>query len=88
MQNKLILLLVQAIEIYSYMLLAWVIFSWFPRVTSSKFYQYLDQLIYPYAKIFRGLIPPIGGFDFSVIVAFLVLSIVQRMIASLMIVGI
>jgi YggT family protein len=88
MQNKLILLLVQAIEIYSYMLLAWVICSWFPRLHSSKFYQYLDQLIYPYAQIFRGLIPPIGGFDFSVIVAFLVLSIVQRMIASLMIIGI
>jgi YggT family protein len=85
MLNKLILLLVQAIEIYSYMLLAWVIFSWFPQVTSSKFYRYLDQLIYPYAKIFRGIIPPIGGFDFSVIVAFLVLSIIQRMLASLMV---
>jgi len=88
MLNKLILLVVQAIEIYSYLLLAWVILSWFPQVTTTKFYRFIDQMVYPYAKIFRGLIPPMGGFDFSVIVAFLVLSILQRMVASLLAVGI
>lgn len=88
MLNKLILLLVQGIEIYSYLLLAWVILSWFPQVTTSKFYQFIDQVVYPYAKIFRGLIPPMGGFDFSVIVAFLVLSILQKMVASLLVVGV
>ena len=88
MLNKLILLLVQAIEIYSYLLLAWVILSWFPQMTSSKIYRFIDQLVYPYAKIFRGLIPPMGGFDFSVIVAFLVLSLIQKMVASLLTVGI
>lgn len=88
MLNKLILLLVQAIEIYSYLLLLWVILSWFPQVTTMKFYQFIDQVVYPYAKIFRGIIPPIGGFDFSVIIAFLVLSILQRMIASLLVIGV
>lgn len=88
MLNKLILLLVQSIEIYSYLLLAWVILSWFPQMTTSKLYRYIDQVVYPYAKIFRGLIPPMGGFDFSVIVAFLVLSLLKRMVASLLAVGI
>lgn len=84
MLNKLILLLIQAIEIYSYALLIWVIGSWFPQFTSSKFYQYLDRIVYPYAKVFRNIIPPLGGFDFSVIIAFLTLSFAQRIIANLL----
>ena len=84
MMSKLSSLLIQAIEIYSYMLLIWVIGSWFPQWHSSKFYQFIDRLVEPYARIFRGLIPPIGGFDFSVIVAFIALNILQRIIASLL----
>jgi uncharacterized protein YggT (Ycf19 family) len=33
--------------------------------------------------VFRGLIPPLGGFDFSIIVAFLVLGIVQAVLAKI-----
>ncbi len=74
---KLIALLIQAIEIYSYILLIWVIGSWFPQFTTTKFYAYIDKIVYPYAKLFRGIIPPVGGFDFSVIVAFLCLNLLQ-----------
>ena len=68
-------LLLNIVEIYSYILLIWVIGSWFPRLTITKFYQFIDKLVFPYARIFRGIIPPIGGFDFSVILAFLVLQL-------------
>jgi YggT family protein len=78
-------LLIQAIQIYAYMLLAWVICSWFPQVQSTKFYEFLDQAVGPYAKIFRGFIPPLGGFDFSVIIAFIALEILQKIVASLLI---
>lgn len=83
MVNKLITLLIQAIEIYSYILLVWVIGSWFPQFTVSKFYKFIDQIAYPYARIFRGIIPPFGGFDFSVLLAFFVLQFLQKMIASM-----
>lgn len=85
MLSKLIILLIQAIEIYSYILLAWVIGSWFPQFTTTKFYEFIDRLVYPYAKIFRGLIPPIGGFDFSVIIAFLVLGLIQKLLSYLIV---
>ncbi len=75
------MLLIQAIEIYSYMLLIWVIGSWFPQFHGTKFYRFIDKLVEPYARIFRGLIPPIGGFDFSVIIAFIALNMLQRIIA-------
>lgn len=81
MLSKLSSLLIQAIEIYSYMLLIWVIGSWFPQLHGSKFYRFIDKLVEPYTRIFRGLIPPIGGFDFSVIIAFMFLNILQRIVA-------
>ncbi|MDD9897569.1 MAG: YggT family protein [Candidatus Melainabacteria bacterium] len=77
-------LVYQAIDIYAYMLLAWVICSWFPQVQSTKFYDFLDRVVGPYAKIFRGFIPPLGGFDFSVIIAFIALQFLQRIVASLL----
>jgi uncharacterized protein YggT (Ycf19 family) len=83
MMPKLVTLLIQMIEIYSYMLLGWVIGSWFPRFQSTKIYQFLDSAVEPYARVFRGLIPPLGGFDFSIIVAFLVLGIVQAVLAKI-----
>ena len=75
MINKLIALILQMIQIYSYMLLTWVIGSWFPRFTITKFYQFLDKVVQPYISIFRSVIPPLGGFDFSVVVAFIVLHV-------------
>jgi uncharacterized protein YggT (Ycf19 family) len=69
-------LLLQAVEIYSYILLIWVIGSWFPQFTITKFYRTIDKIVFPYTRIFRGLIPPMGGFDFSVILAFVVLQYV------------
>ncbi|MCE2929388.1 MAG: YggT family protein [Candidatus Caenarcaniphilales bacterium] len=83
MLSKLALLLIQIIELYGYVILAWVIGSWFPQMTSSKFYRFLDQLVYPYARIFRGLIPPIGGFDFSIVLALLVLGLIKNLLSLL-----
>lgn len=82
MLGKIGLLLVQLIDLYSYVLFIWAFGSWFPQFTVSKFYKFLDQLAYPYAKIFRGLIPPIAGFDFSVLIAFLVLVLVRSFIEN------
>jgi YggT family protein len=59
--SRLVILIVQAIEIYSV----------------------IDRLVYPYARVFRNLVPPIGGFDFSIIVAFLALNLAQKLLASL-----
>jgi YggT family protein len=83
MPAKLTQLLVQAIELYSYLLVIWVIGSWFPQLHGSKFYRWVDSVVYPYARMFRGIIPPLGGFDFSVIFAFLVLNLIQWIIGSL-----
>lgn len=83
MLTKIISLIINLIQLYSYLLIIWVIGSWFPQLQSTKFYDYIDSLVYPYAKLFRGLIPPLGGLDFSVIFAFIGLEIIQHLLGML-----
>jgi YggT family protein len=64
-------------------MLIWAICSWFPQLHGSKFFSMIDRLVYPYARLFRSIVPPIGGFDFSIIIAFLALSFIQKLLASL-----
>jgi YggT family protein len=83
MLGKIISLVINFIQLYSYMLIIWVIGSWFPQLQSTGFYEYIDKLVYPYAKLFRGLLPPIGALDFSVILAFITLGIIQHLLGKL-----
>jgi YggT family protein len=83
MPAKLILLLAQAIDIYGFLLFAWAIASWFPNFQNSKLYHYLDAVTGPYIKMFRDLIPPLGGFDLSVILACFVLYLAKSILLSL-----
>ncbi|MEI7026764.1 YggT family protein [Paenibacillus sp. y28] len=60
-----------ALEIYSYLMIAYVLLSWLPGARDSFIGQMLARLVEPYLAPFRKLIPPIGGMiDISPIVAF------------------
>tara|TARA_B100001989_G_scaffold101521_1_gene71016 strand:+ start:536 stop:817 length:282 start_codon:yes stop_codon:yes gene_type:complete len=67
-------LLLQLVGIYSALIIIWAIGSWFPGFTVTKAYQFIDRLVFPYARLFRGIIPPLGGFDLSIIIALVVLQ--------------
>ena len=43
----------------------------------------LSSITDPYLNIFRGIIPPIGGFDISSLLAFLLLNVIQNLITNL-----
>ncbi len=77
MPAKLIQLLVQAIGLYGYLLMILVLGSWFPQFHGAKLYRWIYNVTSPYANLFRGVIPPIGGFDFSIVFAFMLLKIIQ-----------
>lgn len=62
-------------QLYSYMMLAWVLLSWAPDLRNSKVGLILGKLVDPYLAIFRRVIPTFGGIDFSPIVAFIVYRI-------------
>ena len=63
--------------IYTFMLLARIIGSWFPSFAQSKFMRFIGFYTDPYLNIFRRVIPPIGMIDISPMVAFFALQIIQ-----------
>ena len=68
----------QTLSIYSFLLLIRVLLTWFPSIDwSNGVLSALCSITDPYLNIFRGVIPPIGGFDISSILAFLLLNFLQ-----------
>lgn len=76
--------LASALDIYSFLLLIRIILSWIPAVRwYDAPWRQLDQITEPYLGLFRRFIPPIGGIDFSPIIAFMVLGFVRNAFAML-----
>jgi len=64
--------------VYYYLMLAYILMSWFPNARESSIGQFIGKLVEPYLSIFRRFIPPIGGMlDISPIVAFIALRFIQ-----------
>ena len=76
---KIFSVLASTVQIFSFLLLIRVLLTWFPGIDwSNGALSALSSLTDPYLNIFRGIIPPIGGFDISSILAFLLLSVLQQ----------
>ena len=72
------------LRIYSFLLIIRVLLTWFPSIDwSNGILSALCSITDPYLNIFRGVIPPIGGFDISSILAFLLLNFLQGQFYSL-----
>ena len=73
-----IALIIRAIgQFYGTLIFIYVLMSWFPmRGAVYDIYRVLGSVVEPYLSIFRNIIPPIGAFDFSPLVAYFVLQIV------------
>lgn len=75
--------LVRFISIYLALLIIRVLLSWFPNLDwSNPALSALSQITDPYLNLFRSIIPPLGGIDFSAILAFVVLNFVQYALSS------
>jgi YggT family protein len=71
------------ISIYLLLLFIRVILTWFPNINwYNQPFAALSQVTDPYLNVFRSLIPPLGGIDFSPMLGFLALTMLQRAIAS------
>lgn len=67
------LLLYNAIYIYSFIIIGYILLSWFPNARESSFGQMLGRICEPFLEPFRRFIPPLGMIDFSPIVAIIAL---------------
>ncbi len=58
------------LQVYFYLMVAYVILSWVPDIRQTRFYYYLHLIVDPYMRLFRGILV-VGQFDFTPIVGFM-----------------
>ena len=73
------------LQIYVVLMIFRVLLSWFPNINwYDPPFSILSQLTDPYLNLFRSIIPPLGGIDFSPLIAFFVLQFGSEFLISLL----
>ena len=79
-----VLSLIKFLEIYGYILIVRILLSWFQgQEWAFNIISFLSPITDPYLNIFRSIIPPLGGIDFSAILAILALQFLQGSLGTL-----
>ena len=73
---------VYTILIFTYIILSWVQLPY--NVWTGRLRGFLHDTVEPYLRLFRRMIPPLGGFDLSPIIALIVLQLVYRVILNIL----
>ncbi|MDZ8261570.1 YggT family protein [Nostoc sp. ChiQUE01b] len=82
--SLLITTLITFVTFYSYLLIIRVLLTWFPTINwYNQPFAALAQITDPYLNLFRSIIPPLGGMDFSPILAFLALNVVSGLLSAI-----
>lgn len=74
------------VEFYEMLICVYIIMRWFPLREGGLLYDIavvLQSICEPFLGIFRRIIPPVGGIDFSPIVAILALQLVARFVIGI-----
>jgi YggT family protein len=72
------------LNIYSVLLIIRILLSWFPNLNwYDPPFSILSQLTDPYLNIFRSFIPPLGGIDFSPMLAIILLNVATSLLGSI-----
>lgn len=71
--------------VYNFMIIIYILMSWFPGARDSQIGELLGRAVEPYLSIFRKFIPPIGGMlDISPIVGLIALRFIQSGVVFLL----
>lgn len=72
--------------VYLILIFARILLSWIPRLPYNIYLRavvtFIEQTVDPYLNLFRRILPPFGMFDFSPIIAVIVLFIAQALIVG------
>ena len=72
------------IQIFTYILYARFALSWFPQIPRQfPVLRPINTVTEPYLRVFRQVIPPIGGFDLSALPAIFLLDILSQTAAAI-----
>ncbi len=82
----LIVLVRSAFEVYTWLIIARILISWFPQNPSHPIVRFIYEITEPVLAPVRRIMPRTSmPIDFSPIVAVLLLNLLQRLIVSLLI---
>ena len=76
------------VNFYETLIVIYILMSWFPIREGSLIYDIgmvLQSLCEPYLSLFRRIIPPMGGLDFSPVIAILALNVVTRLLIGILV---
>ena len=74
----------KTLSIYYFILIIRILLTWFPGIDwSNGVLSAITSITDPYLNIFRGIIPPIGGFDISSLLALLLLNVIQNLVSNI-----
>ncbi len=65
---------------YSLLLLIRLLLSWFNMDWSNAPLSWLRQITDPFLNVFRGIIPTMGGMDFSPMLALILIQVIQQVV--------
>lgn len=72
------------IQLYLVLIFVRILLSWFQTAEwAGNIISFLAPVTDPYLNIFRSFIPPLGGIDFSAILAIFVLQLIPRILVSI-----
>jgi YggT family protein len=70
------------LSIYNLIITARILLSWFPQAQGVAALQPVYAITDPFLNLFRGVVPPLFGLDFSPILAFFLLNVVTNATAA------
>ena len=70
-------------SVYTLMIFVRILASWIPEINQYRFMLYVYEYTDPYLNFFRRVIPPLGMFDLSPIVALFSLNILENIVLAL-----
>jgi len=73
-----------AFEVYSWILIIRILLSWIKHNPYQPIIRFIYEVTEPYLRIFRRVVPAYGGVDFSPIVAFFFLRIIEWIVIKLL----
>lgn len=67
-------------QIYLIMLFVRILGSWIPDIREYRLMQFVNFYTDPYLNLFRRIVPPLGMFDFSPILAIFCLGFIENFV--------
>ena len=80
METSLLAFVTMLVNLLSIVLILHALMSFAPIEPWHPVRRFLDQIAEPIIRPFRGLIPPVGMFDFSIMVAIIVIQILGELV--------